>query len=52
MKSVKLLNHFNSYVDELRDHLIDEAGNKNGKVSEEDYHPMANECLKERRTKM
>jgi hypothetical protein len=46
---------FNSYVDELRDDLIDEAGkNADGKVSEEDYimFPMANECLKERKIKM
>ena len=28
---------FNSYVDELRDDLIDEAGNADGKVSEDDY---------------
>ena len=28
---------FNTYVDELRDELIDIAGNGNGEVDEEDY---------------
>jgi len=38
----EITNSFISYIDELRDHLVDESGNRDGSVTEEDYDPKTN----------